>query len=60
MSKSMSISFAIIATVLMGATAVMISINLWVALLFAFATIGFMGFTFAMKARLRRKLQQQN
>jgi len=58
MSKSLSLTFALISTVLMAATAVMISFNLWLTLLLAIVTVGFIGFTFVLKARLRRKQEQ--
>jgi len=58
MSKSLSLTFALISTALMAATAVMISFNLWLTLLFALVTVGFIGFTFVLKARLRRKNEQ--
>ncbi|WP_314591187.1 hypothetical protein [Paenibacillus terrigena] len=55
MTKSLSLLFAVINIVFMLAIAISIAISIWLVLLFTLCLIGFMGFSFAMKARLDRK-----
>ncbi|WP_028559879.1 DUF5325 family protein [Paenibacillus pinihumi] len=60
MSKPLSLLFAIGSVILMGATAVSLSINSWLALLFFFLTISSIGAGFVVKARSRRKQEPQH
>lgn len=55
MSKTLSLTFAIISTLLIAATAVSISFNLWISLALALLTVAFLGSSFVLKARMRRK-----
>ncbi|WP_338554975.1 DUF5325 family protein [Paenibacillus sp. KS-LC4] len=60
MSKPLSLLFAVIAVLLMSATAISMSYNAWLALLFAVLTLFSIGGGFIVKARLRRLKQQNN
>ncbi|CAM4347372.1 DUF5325 family protein [Paenibacillus tarimensis] len=55
MSKSASLLFACISVLFMFATAIMISHNGWLALLFFLLTMGVIGYGFVYKARQRRR-----
>jgi hypothetical protein len=55
MSKMLSLWFAVSSTILMGATAVMISHNGWIAILLALLTVCNVGFGFVVKARTRKR-----
>ncbi|OPA80000.1 hypothetical protein BVG16_04400 [Paenibacillus selenitireducens] len=55
MTKSLSLMFAIINVLLMLAIAISINYSVWLVLLFTLILIGFLGFSFATKARLDRK-----
>ncbi|PWW07503.1 hypothetical protein DFQ01_102400 [Paenibacillus cellulosilyticus] len=59
MSKMLSLWFALSSTILMGATAVMISHNGWIAVLLALVTVCNVGFGFVVKARARRRSEGQ-
>lgn len=59
MSKMLSLWFAVSSTLLMVATAVMISHNGWIAILLALVTICNVGFGFVVKARARRRKEGQ-
>lgn len=59
MSKLLSLWFAVSSIILMGATAVMISHNGWIATLLALLTICNVGFGFIVKARARRRNEGQ-
>ncbi|ANY65271.1 hypothetical protein SAMN04487969_12434 [Paenibacillus algorifonticola] len=60
MSKPLSLLFAVVAVLLMSATAISMSYNAWLALLFAVLTLFSIGAGFIVKARLRRLKQQNN
>lgn len=55
MSKTASLLFAVAAVIMMTATAVAISHNGWLAVLFFILTIGIIASGFIYKARLRRQ-----
>lgn len=55
MTKSMSLFFAILSVLLMSATAIAISYNGWVAVLFFLLTLCSIGAGFVVKARMRRQ-----
>ncbi|MCK9862318.1 DUF5325 family protein [Paenibacillus sp. ATY16] len=55
MSKPLSLFFAIVSVLLMCATAISISFNAWLAILFAILTLCMIGGGFVVKARLRRR-----
>lgn len=54
MSKSLSLFFACTSVALMLATAFTISANGWLAALFGFITLAFIGYGFSLKARANR------
>lgn len=58
MSKPLSLVFAVVSTILMSATAISISHNLWITLVLGIVTIGFIGAGFMLKGIMRRKQQQ--
>jgi len=60
MSKSASLLFAVVAAVLMIATAVSLSYNLWLALVFFILTFATIGAGFVVKARSRSKRSPQS
>ncbi|MBH5319185.1 DUF2244 domain-containing protein [Paenibacillus sp. GSMTC-2017] len=55
MSKSLSIFFASLSILFMSATAISISHNGWLVLLFSLLSLFSVGAGFIVKARLRRK-----
>ncbi|RXZ84272.1 hypothetical protein EBB07_04150 [Paenibacillaceae bacterium] len=55
MSKPLALLFACLSVVLMSATAISLSHNVWIALLFFVLTIGMIGVGFVVRARQRRK-----
>ncbi|QAY68192.1 hypothetical protein [Paenibacillus protaetiae] len=55
MSKPLSLLFAVISTLLMSATAISISHNLWYTLLLSIVTIGFIGIGFIVRGRSLRR-----
>jgi len=55
MSKSLSLFFAFTSVLLMTATAIFMSYNGWIALLFGLLTIVNMGLGFAVKAKRSRR-----
>lgn len=55
MSKTLSLTFALLGCALLLATAFSISYNGWLAALFAVLALAVMGAGFVLKARLRRK-----
>ncbi|WP_028546848.1 DUF5325 family protein [Paenibacillus taiwanensis] len=57
MSKGLSLWFACSSIALLMATAIAISYNAWLAILFGLLSIFNMGAGFIVKARLRRKEQ---
>ncbi len=59
MPKHLSLFFAIITVVFMSLTAISISHNGWLVLLFATLAFFSTGAGFIVKARLRRKAEQQ-
>ncbi|WP_442603307.1 DUF5325 family protein [Paenibacillus sp. KN14-4R] len=59
MKKSMALLFAFIGTLLLASIAYFIAVREpWFMVLSILATIGFLGFSFAYKARMRRKSEQ--
>lgn len=61
MSRSLSLLFAVIGTaLLLGIPAAMSYRNGLAVLLFSLASIAFLGFAFATKAKLRRKNEQSS
>ncbi|MBJ6362311.1 DUF5325 family protein [Paenibacillus sp. GCM10012307] len=59
MPKSLSLLFAGVSVIFMSATAVSLSHNRWLALLFFALTILNIGYGFVVKARYRRKQEPQ-
>ncbi|QHW30765.1 hypothetical protein GZH47_07775 [Paenibacillus rhizovicinus] len=57
MSKPMALFFSILSVLLMCATAISISYNGWVALLFSLLTIFSIGAGFIVNAKMRRRRQ---
>ncbi|MCM3629310.1 DUF5325 family protein [Paenibacillus glycanilyticus] len=55
MSKSLSLFFAVVSVLLMCATAISMSFNAWLAILFGILTLLMIGGGFVVKARLRRR-----
>ncbi|MDF2959292.1 MAG: hypothetical protein K0S39_1027 [Paenibacillus sp.] len=56
MNKGLALLFAIIGTALLASISYSISVgNLWLVLLFSILSIGFIGFGFIVKAKLRKK-----
>jgi hypothetical protein len=61
MQRSLALLFALIGTVFLLAIAYFISSRqTWMVLASSLLTFGFFGFSFAMKARLRRKQESKN
>ncbi|MFD1956232.1 DUF5325 family protein [Paenibacillus thailandensis] len=58
MSKPLALLFAVVSTILMSATAISISHNLWATLILSIATVGFIGTGFMLKGKKRRRQQQ--
>jgi uncharacterized membrane protein len=54
-SKSMSLFFAVLSVILMSATAISISINAWLAVLFFVLTMCSIGSGFVYKAKMERR-----
>ncbi|WP_165822572.1 DUF5325 family protein [Paenibacillus montanisoli] len=57
MSKPMSLFFAVFSVLLMCATAISISYNGWLAVLFFLLTVGSIGAGFIVGAKMRRRKQ---
>ncbi|BFH12099.1 DUF5325 family protein [Paenibacillus melissococcoides] len=55
MSKGLALWFAVSSIVLLTATAITISHNIWLSILFAVLAVFNIGFGFIVKARQRRK-----
>lgn len=55
MSKTLSLTFALLGSALLLATAISISYNVWLTVLFAVLSVASIGSGFVLKARLRRK-----
>ncbi|SFE14623.1 hypothetical protein SAMN05216378_2485 [Paenibacillus catalpae] len=55
MSKPLSLLFAVVSVLLMCATAISMSFNAWLAILFGILTLCMIGGGFVVKARLRRQ-----
>ncbi|MCU6709249.1 DUF5325 family protein [Paenibacillus sp. J5C_2022] len=55
MSKSLSLFFAVMSVLFMSATAISISHNGWLVLLFSVLSLFSIGTGFIVKARLRKK-----
>lgn len=58
MSKPLSLVYAVISTILMSATAISISHNLWLTLVLSLVTLGFIGSGFILKGKMLRRQQQ--
>lgn len=57
MSKTMALFFSVFSVLLMCATAISISYNAWVAVLFSLLTILSIGAGFIVNAKMRRRRQ---
>jgi len=56
MSKGLGLLFAIVGTALLACISLALSLgNGWLVLLFSVLSIGFIGFGFVVKARIRRR-----
>ncbi|ULL20031.1 hypothetical protein DVH26_30415 [Paenibacillus sp. H1-7] len=61
MNKGLALLFAIVGTLLLAGISFSLSVgNGWLALLFSVLSIGFIGFGFVVKARLRRRNGEGN
>lgn len=56
MNKPLALLFAVVGTLLLASISLFIALREpWMALLFTLISLGFIGYGFAMKAKMRRK-----
>ncbi|GAB2676492.1 DUF5325 family protein [Paenibacillus thermoaerophilus] len=59
MSRPLALFFAVVGTLLLCSIAIALSFrNLWLVLLSVLASVGFIGYGFVLKAKIRRKSQK--
>ncbi|MCS7464833.1 DUF5325 family protein [Paenibacillus doosanensis] len=56
MNKGLALFFAVVGTVLLACISLALSLgNVWLVLLFTILSVGFIGFGFVVKAKMRKR-----